>query len=108
LIDSSIHSERYLYYFEYILAYFIIPYNESENIISIIESTSFFCLIMSPTSSSSNEDTNLSDDSSTTTAQQDSGQSTVAGQGYDALNSKSKSTKKQRQQQENEQPANQE
>lgn len=43
---------------------------------------------MSSTSSYSNEDTNLSDNSSTTAAQQDSGQTTAAGQGYDALNSK--------------------
>jgi hypothetical protein len=58
------------------------------------------------TTSSSNEDTNIADNS--TTVQQDSGQTTVAGQGY-TVNSKTKARKQQRQQQqENEQPANQE
>ena len=57
------------------------------------------------TTSSSNEDTNITDNSNT--IQQDSGQTTAAGQGY-TVNSKTKARKQQRQQQENEQPANQE
>ena len=58
------------------------------------------------TTSSSNEDTNITDNSNT--IQQDSGQTTVAGQGH-TVNSKTKARKQQRQQQqENEQPANQE
>jgi hypothetical protein len=60
---------------------------------------------MSSTSSaSSTEDTNITDNN--TTAPQDSGRTTAAGQGY-TVNSKAK-PRKQKQQQENEQPTNQE